>query len=80
MFGCLFQRIIIKVRITLGRCGLRVTEQLADDGKSKAGSRANGRMGMAQIVNPNPLEAGALGNGPPGFLEIRPRPFIVTTG
>jgi hypothetical protein len=68
MFGRLFQRIIIEVRIPSGRCRLGVTKQFADDRQPQSGTGSHRRMRMTQIMNTNPSQASAFGNGLPRLL------------
>ena len=67
----------IEVSVALGRACLRVAEQLADDGKTKAGTCTNTCMRVTQVVQANAVEAGALRDKAPRPIKIVTRAIRV---
>jgi hypothetical protein len=65
VFGSLFERVVVKVRVSLRRGRLGVTKQFADDRQSEARSGAYGRVGVAQIVDPDAVEPRSFRDGFP---------------
>src|SRR3954447_22579934 len=60
--GALAQRVDTQVRISLGRAGILVPEQLANDGQSEALANPNAGKGMPQVVQANTTELGVASN------------------
>jgi len=77
MFRCLLERIVIKVGVALCGRWLGVTEQLANYRQAQPYAGADRGMGVAEIVNPDVLKPGALGDGLPWFFEVGSGLFVV---
>ena len=62
------QRVRVKVGIACGGARLGVPEQLADDRQPEAGTRADTRVRVPQVVNANTIEPGPHRNSLPWAL------------
>jgi len=74
------QRVRVEMGVARRRCGLRVAEKLADDGKSKARARANRREGVPKIMDAHPFEPRVPLNSSPRLLKVGARPIRVGAG
>ena len=63
-------RVGVEMSVTLGSCGLHVTEELTDDRQPEAAARADAGKGMPQIMDAKTGKRSGLGHRRPGFLEI----------
>ena len=78
-FGSAAQGIIVQVGISLRGGRLGVSQQFANYRQPKAAARTEGRIGVAEVVKANALQACASGDSFPRTFEISARFLGVVT-
>ena len=74
------QRVGVEVRMAVGRRGLRVSEQLADDGKPHGRACADAGEAVPQIVEAHAVEPSGLAYSGPRLFQIGTRRAFPLTG